>query len=124
VRLLLDEMYPAAVATQLRARGRDVVSIHDGDHRWLEGQPDERVFAAALAEGRALVTENVPDYRRLEVEALTRGEAVPGLIFTTNRSFPRGQPGTVGRLVSSLDALLAERSELPTAVFLSPPTLS
>ena len=113
-------MYPATVAEQLRTRGRDVVSVHEPDYRQLEGAPDEDVFAAAAAEERALVTENVPDFRRLEAEALTRGEARPRLIFTTNRQFPRGNPATIGQLVLALDALLDERVRLPTTIFLRP----
>jgi len=85
VKLLLDEMYSATVAEQLRGRGHDVVSIHDAEFRSLEGAPDEEVFAAAIAEERAIVTENVPDFRRLEAEALASDEPTPGLIFTTNR---------------------------------------
>jgi len=107
VKLLLDEMYPPAVAEQLRARGHDVVSVHDAEYRSLEGAPDEQIFAAALAEERALVTENVPDFRRLEADALAQGEAYTTLVFTSNRQFPRGEPGTIGRLVEALDALLS-----------------
>jgi len=77
VRLLLDEMYPATVAEQLRARGHDVVSIHDPAYRRLEGSPDEEVFATAIAESRVLVTENVPDFRLLEAEALASRIGVP-----------------------------------------------
>ncbi len=120
MKLLLDEMYPATVAEQLRARGHDVFSIHDPEYRRLEGVPDDEVFAAAVAEGRALVTENVSDFRRLEAEALARSEQTPSLVFTTNRQFPRGDPATLGRLVVALDALLEERSALPAAIFLRP----
>ena len=56
MKLLLDEMYAATVAEQLRARGHDVVSVHDPEHRRLEGALDEEVFATAVAEERALVT--------------------------------------------------------------------
>lgn len=108
MKLLLDEMYPPAVAEQLRARGHDVVSVHDPDYRRLEGAPDEEIFAAALVEERALVTENVPDFRRLEADALARGEAHATLVFTSNRQFPRGERGTIGRLVEALDELLTE----------------
>jgi len=120
VRLLLDEMYPATVAEQLRTRGHDVVSIHDPACRRLEGSPDEEVFATAIAENRALVTENVPDFRLLEAAALAQGEPTPGLVFTTNRQFPRGDPSTFDRLVVALDALLADRTALSTAIFLVP----
>ena len=119
MRLLLDEMYSAVVAEQLRVRGHDVVSVHDPDHRRLEGVPDEEVFAAALAEERALVTENVPDFRRLEDDALTRGEAHAVLVFTSNRQFPRGEPATIGRLVEALDALLTGSPTLERSVFLA-----
>lgn len=78
MKLLLDEMYPATVAEQLRARGHDVVAIHDPGYRRLEGAPDAEVFAVGVAEARAVVTENVPDFRRLEAEALARGGAMPG----------------------------------------------
>ena len=119
MRLLLDEMYSAVVAEQLRARGHDVVSVHDPDHRRLEGLPDEEVFAAALAEERALVTENVPDFRRLEADALARGEAHAVLVFTSNRQFPRGEPATIGRLVEALDALLTGSPTPERSIFLA-----
>jgi predicted nuclease of predicted toxin-antitoxin system len=124
VKLLLDEMYAATVAEQLRARGHDVVSVHDPDFRQLEGAPDEDVFASAIAEGRALVTENAPDFRRLEAEALARGESTPGLVFTTNQQFPRGHPGTIGQLIHALAALLAEQPAVTTATFLKAPPSS
>ncbi len=113
-------MYSATVAEQLRGRGHDVVSIHDAAFRSLEGAPDEDVFAAANAEKQAIVTENVPDFRRLEAEALASAAPTPGLIFTTNRQFPRGDPATVGRLVLALDSLLADRPTRPVARFLKP----
>jgi hypothetical protein len=118
VKLLLDEMYPPAVAEQLRARGHDVVSVHDPEYRRLEGAPDEEVFTAALGDERALVTENVPDFRRLEANALSRGEAAPTLVFTSNRQFPRGEPRTTGRLVAALHALLSEATTAHGPVFL------
>lgn len=118
MRLLLDEMYPATLAEQLRARGHDVVSVHDADYHHLEGAPDAEVFAAAIADDRALLTENVADFRRLETDALGRDAPSPRLIFTTNRQFPRVQAGTVGRLVLALDAALAEPREGSASFFL------
>lgn len=124
MKLLLDEMYPPVVAEQLRARGHDVVSVHDPEYRRLEGAPDEEVFAAALAEEWALVTENVPDFRRLEADALARGEAHATLVFTSNRQFPRGEPGTIGRLVEALHGLLSERPMPRGSLFLKRPPSS
>ena len=121
MKLLLDEMYSATVAEQLRSRGHDVVSIHDPDHRRLEGATDDDVSATAIAERRSLVTENVSDFRRLEAQALARGERVPGLVFTTNRQFPRGDPATIGRLVLALGALIDDRAAPRTTFLRSPP---
>jgi len=118
VRLLLDEMYPAALAEHLRARGHDVVSVHDPDYQHLEGVPDAEVFAAAIAADRALLTENVADFRRLESDALGRDAPCPRLIFTTNRQFPRGQAATLGRLVLALDAALTEPRQGSASFFL------
>ena len=118
MRLLLDEMYPATLADQLRARGHDVVSVHDADYQHLEGAPDAEVFVAAIEDGRALLTENVADFRRLEVAALEGEAPCPRLIFTTNRQFPRGQSGTVGRLVIALDVALTEPREGSASFFL------
>ncbi|MHB8691992.1 MAG: hypothetical protein ACYDHH_12170 [Solirubrobacteraceae bacterium] len=44
--------------------------MHDADYRALEGEPDDDVGAAAIADDRALVTENVGDLRRIEADAL------------------------------------------------------
>ena len=120
MKLLLDEMYPAVIAQKLRERGHDVASIHDPDYRRLEGAADADVCAAALADGRAVVTENVPDFRRLEAAALAREAPYPALVFTTNRRFPRGAAATTGRLVMALDALLGADAEAVTTVFLEP----
>jgi predicted nuclease of predicted toxin-antitoxin system len=120
MKLLLDEMHAPAIAEQLRARGHDVVSVHDVAYRALEGEPDEKVWAAAIAENKALVTENVQDFRRLDAGALAHEQPRARLIFTTDRQFPRGDPATIGRLVTALDALLAADPDLVAAVFLKP----
>jgi predicted nuclease of predicted toxin-antitoxin system len=122
MKLLLDEMYAATIAEQLRTRGHDVVSVHDPAYRRLEGAPDEEVWACSVTDGRALVSENVPDFRRIEAAALARSEPVTRLIFTTDRQFPRGDPRTLGRLVLALDALLAAPATVITPLFLKPPT--
>ena len=121
MRLLVDEMFSPKVAEQLRGRGHDAVSVHDPDHQWLEGAPDADVFEVAIAEARAVVTANVPDFRRLEAVAPARGDGVPTLIFTTNRQFPRGDAATIGRLVTALDVLLSEKPASAGTMFLEPP---
>lgn len=120
MRLLLDEMYAPRIAEQLRARGRDVASVHDPEYRALEGKPDEEVWAAALGADRVVVTENVQDFRRIEMDALASAQPAARLIFTTDRQFPRGDPATIGRLVTALDGLLIAEPELATSLFLKP----
>lgn len=123
MRLLLDEMCPTALAEQLRARGHDVVSVHDPSHVHLRSLADEVLATAAVEGGRALVTENVPDFRRIEAAAVKRGMPTPLLIFTTNQRFPRARAGTLGRLVLALDAVLCAPEEPPTSLYLEPPEL-
>jgi predicted nuclease of predicted toxin-antitoxin system len=120
MKLLLDEMYAPAIAEQLRARGHDVASLHDPSYRALEGEPDEDVWAAAVADDRALVSENVQDFRRLEADALALAQPRAPLIYTADRQFPRGDPATIGRLVTALDALLTAEPNLTAALFLKP----
>jgi hypothetical protein len=82
---------------------------------------DADLLAVARADGRALVTENVQDFRQLEIATLESGGHHAGLVYTTHRQFPRTNPGTLGRLVLALDALLAAESELrDRSLFLVP----
>jgi predicted nuclease of predicted toxin-antitoxin system len=119
LRLLLDEMYAPAVAAELRARGHDAISPHDAGQRHLVGASDADVLAAARHEGRVLVTENVRDFRPLESALLAEGSHHAGLVYTSNRQFPRGDPTTTGRLVRALDALLHAAPDLrDRAIFL------
>jgi hypothetical protein len=111
-------MFPVALAEQLRARGHDVVSVHEGEFARLRAAPDRDLFMAALASDRALVTENVSDFIPLEAAALAEGRPVPRMILTTDRQFPRGQPRTFGRLVTAIDALMRETPNLAGSIFL------
>ena len=57
---LIDEMFPAAAAGLLRDKyGHDAVHVSEIG---LRGAPDGHVAAAARAQGRAVVTENVADF--------------------------------------------------------------
>jgi hypothetical protein len=114
VKLLLDEMYSYSIAEQLRDRGHDVLSVHerDEDGVLLEGSTDPEVLAAAYAAGRGLVTDNARDFRPLEADTIARGGHYAGIIYTSNRQFPRGEPGTTGLLVRALAAVLEADPDL------------
>ena len=103
-------MYADAISTDLRGRGHDVVSVRE-TMPTLSGVPDDQVLAFAIAQGRVLVTENVRDYRQLEAELLAGSGHHHGIICTSNRQFPRGDPRTMGRLTRALEAIL--RDDLP-----------
>lgn len=114
-------MYAPAIAVELRARGHDVLSVHEADPV-LVGASDDEVMAAAVSEERTLVTENLRDFWPLETAVLEGGEHHHGIVYTSDRQFPRGEPATTGRLVRALDALLRDTLTLrDRSVFLSRP---
>ena len=71
MKLLLDEMLSPAIARELRARGHDVEAIAGHPNR--EALTDPEVIAVARAEHRAIVTNNLRDYRPLHSDAIIPG---------------------------------------------------
>lgn len=90
MKLLLDEMYPPALADALGEAGIDAVTVAD---LRLTGTPDLEVFAAARAEGRAVLTENVADFTRLAAEHATSGDDHAGLLIALSSRFSRRPAG-------------------------------
>ena len=105
VKLLLDEMLSPAIARQLRARGHDVDAIKGNPLH--EALSDPEVMNLAREQGRALVTNNLVDFRPLHYEAIAPGgPGHYGMVF-----MPGGYRRTkadVGRIVDALEAKLAE----------------
>lgn len=95
--LLLDEMYPPALARRLRGQGHDVLAALD----------DDDVLAWAARNNRCVVTENVSDFARLAAQGATHA----GLIFVSAQRFPRTRYGLTC-LADALDAVLAAK-QLP-----------
>jgi predicted nuclease of predicted toxin-antitoxin system len=104
LKLALDEMYAPAVAEQLRNRDHDVIAVTERTD--LRGTTDEDLFSWAQTEDRALVTDNQRDFIPIHHRRIANGHDHRGLILTTNRRFPRGQPATTGKLVLALDQFL------------------
>jgi predicted nuclease of predicted toxin-antitoxin system len=104
LKLLLDEMYTYSIAEQLRGRGHDVVAV--AERPGLRGAPDREVFETAQDEGRALVTDDI-GFREIASARRASGETHHGLVFTSNKRFPRGHPRIVGQLVRALDRFLS-----------------
>ena len=103
MKLLLDEMYPDAIAAGLSARGHDpVAAVELPEPR---NTSDVDVFAAAQREQRAVVTENVADFVPIANAHDAGGRAHCGLVLVHPRKYPRGNPRTIGAMVIALDAL-------------------
>lgn len=108
MRLLLDEMYPARLASALRGRGVDAEAVDECPP--LRGLADEELLVIAAAEGRALVTENVADFMRLYGEWGGSGRAHGGIVIALSGRFSRTPAGHEA-LVAALVELCAQRPE-------------
>lgn len=103
-RLMLDEMYPPALAQTLRDRDHDVAAVAGRPE--LAGSPDEAVLDAATREHRCLVTENVRDFA-----ILARYTSHGGLLFVSDKRWPR-TPAAIKRLADALSQV-AEMNRVP-----------
>jgi hypothetical protein len=88
---MVDEMFPSAAAVLLREKyGHDAVHVSEAG---LQSAEDAQVAAAARAEGRAVVTENVADFA---------AEREVVLVFVLKRNLPAGG-GQAAALAAVLD---------------------
>src|ERR1700733_11153640 len=104
--LLLDEMFSPAIAIDVAAHGIGCRAVV-GDPV-LRALSDLEIFQTALTEGRVLVTNNVPDFESLRRAHEAAGNEVPGLIYTSDLTFPRTKE-YMSRLGAALAATAARR---------------
>jgi predicted nuclease of predicted toxin-antitoxin system len=97
VKALPDEQLSPQIAVLLRQAGHDVQAVNERPD--LLGRSDRIVFEVASSEGRAVITNNVKDFRPLAAEWLAQGRVHAGLIL-----LPSTRTRTRGAI-----ALLAER---------------
>jgi hypothetical protein len=116
VTLLLDEMYPAALAEALRAAGINATTIAE---QKLAGASDADVFAAAVAGGYVLLTENVGDFTRIAAQHNTAGRHHHGLLIALSSRFSRRRAG-IASLVAAIKNL-ADQTLDDRVVFLERP---
>jgi uncharacterized protein DUF5615 len=102
LKLLLDEQISAAVAEQLRRRGHDVVAVTEIE---LQGSDDEAILARAIHDRRALVTNNIRDFRALHARYLTQDIAHYGIMLVPSSTYTLRRTG-IGAQVKALDELL------------------
>ena len=107
MRALLDEQLSPQIAVLLRRAGYDVLAVADRDD--LVGCSDRIVFEIAGSEGRALITNNIEDFRPLAAEWLAVGRTHPGLILLP--SARRRTRAAVPGLAAAIEAILRAHPE-------------
>ena len=116
MKVLLDEMYPTRVAVALRAHGIEATTVAE---LGLAGSADPEVFAAALAGGYVLLTENVGDFTRPAAEHGSAGRHHEGLLIALSSRFSR-QPAGTAALVAAVRAV-AQQELADRIVYLKQP---
>jgi len=91
-------MYSLRLAEALRAADVDVCTVVE---LGLAGSSDPEIFAAAIADGRALLTENVADFVRISAEHVVAGQHHPGVLIALSSRFSRRAAG-IGPLVTAV----------------------
>jgi predicted nuclease of predicted toxin-antitoxin system len=107
VRLLLDEMYPASLAAALRAANVDATTAAE---LGVAGRSDLDVLAATVADGYALLTENVADFARIAADHITAARHHPGVLVALSSRFSR-RPAGRDALVAAVLATAGEPLE-------------
>lgn len=79
MRAILDEELSPQIAVVLRKAGYDVDAVADRED--LAGRKDRIILEVAYSEGRAVVTNNIKDFRPLAAEWLAQGRVHAGLIL-------------------------------------------
>lgn len=120
MKLILDEMWNAAIASELRRHEHDVIASQEPAHARYAGLPDSDVFELAQQEGRTIVTDNVVDYERARLEWESSGRSHRGVIYALDPPFNRHRGrAVIGQMVRALDSLLrsdAARAPSPLPV--------
>lgn len=101
MKLLLDEMYPPALAEALRAWGIEAFTVAE---RGLAGRSDLDLLSAAVADGYVLLTENVSDFARIAAEHLTAAGHHPGVLIALSSRFSRG-PSGIPQIATAISAI-------------------
>jgi Domain of unknown function (DUF5615) len=105
VKLLLDEMLSPAMARELCQRGHDVEAV--AGHPDRAALADAEVMELARKEHRAVITNNLRDYRPLHNDAIAPGGPGHfGMVFMPG-SYRRTR-ADLGRIIAALEAKLAQ----------------
>jgi hypothetical protein len=106
--LLLDEMFPEAMADQLSAKGHDVRAVVATPV--FAGLPDEEILIGAAEAGRALVTANIKDFMKIDARYRATGRTHAGLIMVSTKTSPQNRV-YIASVTTALNSLLASTSD-------------
>jgi hypothetical protein len=107
VRALLDEQLSPQIAVLLGKAGYDVDAVAERDD--LAGRSDRVVFEVACGEGRAVVTNNIKDFRPLAAEYLAQGRVHSGLVLLPSaRTQSRD---AIAAIATAIESVLSDNSE-------------
>jgi hypothetical protein len=101
VKTLLDEQLSPLIARLLRERGLDVVAAAERSD--LVEASDREIMETATREQRAVVTNDIKDFRPIAAERLTDGRGHAGLILLpASRSRSRDATGMLADAIEVL----------------------
>lgn len=107
MRILLDEMYSAALAKELASHDIEAVTAVE---LGLAGLSDHDLLEAAVDGGFVLLTENVSDFARLVADRLAAGAHHPGVLIALSSRFSR-RPSGVPSIAAAIGAIANEELE-------------
>jgi len=112
VKVLLDEQLSGQIASLLRERGLDAEAVVERSD--LLQASDREVMEAARREERAVVSNNIKDFRPLAAERIADGRGHAGLILLPARR-SRSRDAT-GVLADAIEAVMRAHPEgIPSA---------
>jgi hypothetical protein len=101
VKVLLDEQLSPLIARVLRERGLDVEAVAERSD--LAEASDWDVLDVAAGEQRAVVTNNIKDFRPIAAERLANGRGHTGLILLpAGRDRSRGATGVLADAIEQV----------------------
>ena len=101
MKAILDEQLSRQIVEFLRKAGYDVEAVIDRED--LAGRSDRAVFDAACREGRAVITNNIKDFRPMAAEYLAHGRVHAGLILLPSaRARSRDAVAAIARAVENI----------------------
>ncbi len=107
MKALVDEQLSHEIAVRLRQAGYDVVAVAERDD--LAGSSDKVILDIASNEGRAVITNNIKDFRPLDAQRIAQGHSHAGLILLpSTRTRTRG---AVSALATAIEQVLRDHPD-------------